>query len=1022
MKHLPRFALGHKSLVLAGLVLALFWSLSAALGMQRREDPVTTQRQTIVLTIWPGATTRDVEQLVTKKIADDLRGVAHVDHVEGISRPGISQVNVIFDDVINDAAPVLHDVRDHLGDLAATLPPGIDGPSVVDDVWKTYPIIVGVSADGRSPRELRDFAKALGERISRLPDVGLVKMIGAQEETVNVDLDVAALSQYGITAGDVAGALAAQNALVPAGSAVVGGRLAQIDPSTALRGAADVARTPVRLAGERPIRVGDVARIATAYPDPPAEIVRVDGASGVALAVQAKETSSVTTLEPEIDGLLARERAAWPAGTRASLIANQPQTVNERIGDFMLNLVLAVVIVTGLVGLFMGWRNGLLVGITVVLSIALTFGYMKFIAVDINQISILALIISLGIIVDAGIVAIDNIEHLLRAGLARDEAAARGVGDLWMPLLTSTLVAMSSFLPFRLMGGSIGDFVRDLGVVTSVSLAMSLLVAYFITPILGEWFAVPASRGKPSVFDRLLGWLQRRYVPLASAALRRPRLAVGVAGFAVFASVLFIPHLGVQFFPSADRTQFFVDITAAEGTDIRTTSAIAARVEALIAEEPGVTTFGTFVGAGAPRFYYNVLQEQPKPSYAQILVDTGSIAATNRIVDDLRAKAHATIAGARIDVKRLEQGPPVGSPIQIRLSGDDPHALAQASIAVQARLSALAGTVAVRDSDGQPTTKLTAAVDPERLAETSVQSSAIQQLVALAFGGATATQIREADRQTPVIVRLPPAVRDDPEVFGTLAVRGGDGSTVPLAELASIAPATEPSVTTLRDGARNVTVLADVDGPLASSVLDAFKASVPVLPAGVRLAYAGEDEQTAKAFANLAIAVIVGLLVNQMVLLWEFRTLRMTLVVLCAVPLGLVGAVLGLALTGGHFGFVASMGIASLGGIVTNHTIVLFEYARRELEHGVPMERALIEAGTKRLRPILLTVLASIAGLLPLAFSTQTLWRPFCWTVIFGLGVSMLMTLVVIPAVYRLAAGRAPRIAVPRESENLALA
>ena len=1003
MSGLPAFALRRKSLVLAGLVLAIFWSLYAGATMQRREDPGTTQRQTAIVTVFPGATTHDVEQLVTKKIADAMRGVTHVLHVEGTSRPGISEVDVVFDDVINEAGPTLRDVRDRLGDVTPQLPPGVQ-PSIVDDVWKTYPVVLGVSQDGATPRELRDAAKRLADRISRQPDVGFVKLVGEQVQQVNVDLDVAALQHYAIGAADVLNAIAARNALVPAGSVAVDGRLAQVDPSDALRGVADVAATSVAPVGGRAVRVGDLAQVGAGYPDPPSELVRVDGAPGIAIAVQAKETSSLTDLGPEVKDAIAAERLRWPAGTHVAFIADQPRSVDERIADFGLNLLLAVAIVTGLVSLFMGLRNGILVGITVVLTIVLTFGAIKLLSVDINQISVLALIISLGIIVDAGIVAIDNIEHHLRLGEDRATASARGVATLWMPLLTSTLVAMSSFLPFRLMGGGIGDFVRDLAVVTSVSLAMSLVVAYFVTPILGEWFAAPSSQiGQTSIFDRFLDAVRARYVPLATASLHRPWITVGAAAGAVVLAVLWLPHLGVQFFPSADRAQFFIDVNAPDGTDIRATARITADVERVVRAQSGVTVVGSFVGAGAPRFYYNVLQQQPKPSYAQILVDTSDIASANRLVATLAPHLRAAVPGARIDVKKLEQGPPVGAPIQLRLQGDDPDALARSAAILRGTLAAVPGTVAVRDSLGQPTTTLAARIDPQRVAETGLSAADVQRTVALAFGGATATAIREADRQTPVVVRLPPARRGDAAAFGSLAVRG-----VPLAEVATLAPATQTSVATYRDGSPTVTVLADVEGRLASDVLAQFRrtANGIRLPDGVRLTVAGEDEQTATSFRNLLVAVIVGLLINQMILLWEFRTLRLSLVVLSAVPLGLAGAIAGLALTGQHFGFIASLGIASLGGIVTNHAIVLFEYAKREMEAGEPMERALILAGTTRLRPIMLTVLASIAGLLPLAFSAQTLWRPFCWAVIFGLGGSMLMTLVAIPAIYRIVAGR----------------
>jgi multidrug efflux pump subunit AcrB len=1023
--NLPKFAVNRKSLVLAAATLALFWSLAAALTMQRREDPGTEQRQTEIVTLFPGATTENVEQLITKKIADEVRGVAHVEHVNGVSRPGISDIEVDFDDALQHAEGPLKDVRNKLDDLKGQLPAGIAGPTIVDDVWQTYPMLVGITADGLTQRQLRDVAKTLEDRLASLPDVGLVRMVGEQEQQVDVALDTRALSTYGLAPSDVVTALAGKNALAPNGSLAVGGRLAQVDPSDGLKTPSDVASAPVATPNGRVVRVADVARVRTGYPDPPTEVVHVylagerrspgvGGRPAVVLAVQVKETSSVTELGPEVEGALAQARANWPAGIDAALLADQPRTVDERVADFAVNLILGVVLVTVLVALLMGLRNGLLVGLTVVLSIVLTFGAMPLVHVDINQISLLALIIALGVIVDAGIVSIDNIERHLCAGTPRREAAWRGVQELWVPLLTSTLVAMSSFLPFRLMGGAIGDFVRDLAVVTSLALAMSLLVAYFLTPIVAERFAAAANgataRGPAArlrtLFDRLLGTLQRGYVPLASAAMRAPLVTVAIAALLLAAAALGIPRLGVQFFPSADRNQFFVDVTAPDGTDIRATEAIVRRVGALVAEQHDVTTYGAFIGRGAPRFYYNVISEQPRPNYAQLIVDTTDVAAAKRLVPLLRDELARRVAGARIEVKPLEQGPPVGAPIQVRIAAEDAALLPPLAARLGETLHAIPGTVAVRDSLGQPTTKFDVTLDPQRAAETGVSDAAVQQLLALAYGGSVATEIRERDRQTPVVVRLPQSLRSDVSALTATSVRGAGGANIPLGEIASIALGTQTSTTTIRDGLPTVTIAADVVGRLPSEVLADLRSALArqALPSDVRLTYAGEDEQTTKSFRNLALAAIVGLLVNQTILLWEFRALHLSLVILAAVPLGLIGAVTGLAVTGNHFGFVASLGLASLGGVVTNHTIVLFEYALREREHdpSIAMEQALIVAGTKRLRPILLTVVTSIAGLLPLAFSSQTLWRPFCWAVIFGLGASMLMTLVAIPALYRL--------------------
>ena len=1024
--NLPRFAVTHKSFVLGILLVALGWSIFAFFSLERREDPIVTQRQAEIVTLWPGASTENVEELITKKIADDLRGISHVAHVEGTSRPGISAIAVDFDDRISDAAPVLQDVRNHIGDIRSSLPAEIVAPALLDDFWSTYPMVLGFSVNGYSPRQLRDVARLLKDRIGQLPDVSLVRIVGEQEEAINADIDVRRLAEYGITPGDVANALRAQNALVPSGSVALAGRSAQVDVATSgLRSAADVSNVAIAAPGGRLVRVGDVARVHAGDPDPPAELVHVDGRPGIALAIQSKNTSSLTLLGPEVRHALVTARAEFPVGMHVAVLADQPAEVSNRVDDFLRNLCYAVVIVTVLVALFMGLRNGLLVGITVAISIALTFGTMPLFGIDINQISLLSLIVSLGIIVDAGIVAIDNIEHRMRNGLERTTAAWQGVQDLWFPLLTSTLVAISSFLPFRFVGGgSIGDFISSLGIVTSAALAISLLVAYFITPILGKWVVVttetPANGAVAALrrfFDGVLGGMQRGYVPLATASLRRPLLTVAIAGTATIVAVAWIPHLGVQFFPAADRNQFVIDVNAPEGTDIRATDRIVSQVETLLAQSAGITSYGSFVGRGAPRFYYNLFPEQPKPSYAQVIVNTVDVATADRLVDTLQREARAQIVGARIDVKRFEQGPPVGSPIQIRLAGEDRSALMRLSARIQAALIAIPGTAEVRDSLGAPTTTVALRIDDNRASLAGVNDAAIAQVTSLAYGGLTATVLRESDRQTPVVLRLPAALRENTDAIASLPVRNASGANVPLGELVAVGLGTQTSELTVRDGLPTVTVVSEVEGRFASAVLDDFKkrAESLVIPAGTSLTYAGENAEIEKSFRNLGIALFVGLVANQTILLLEFRVVRLSLLVLAAVPLGIVGAVFGLAVTRSPFGFVAALGIASLGGIVTNHAIVLFEYANREFAQGLPMERALVSAGTKRLRPIMLTVLASIAGLLPLAFSGQTLWRPFCWALIFGLAGSMVMTLITIPTLYRLVF----RTALPRTTDPI---
>lgn len=1011
--NVPKFSVAHKSIVLMALTLALFWSIASAFSMQRREDPGTVQRVTQIITIWPGASTHNVEELVTKKIADDLRGVAHVDHVTGASKVGVSSVTVDLDDFVDQRASdiALRDIRNHLDDLRGSLPSGIVGPSIVQHFWDTYPVVLGITAEGLTPRELRDVAKHIGDDVSRLPDVGEVEMVGDQEQQVNVNLDVRRMADYAIGPLDVTNALARRNALLPGGVAEIAGRSASVTAPDTLHSVEDVADTPIASIGGRDVRVGDVATVQTGYPDPPDELVRVGGKAAVALAVMAKATSSVTRLTPEIRPLIAEELRKYPAGIHVTFIADQPTTVTNRLADFMANLMLGVVLASVLVALFMGVRNGLVVATTIVLSLVLTLGVMPLLSIDLQQISIISLIIAIGMVVDAGIVAVDNIERLMAQGVERQTAAWQGVAQLWFPLLTSTLVGMSSFVPFLLLSGAVGNFVHDLGLVVAISLAMSLVVAYFVTPILGEWFAVhaDASRGNrvlrriTSAFERLLEALRRIYGPVAHFALRHAWLTAGSAALLVVVAGLLIPRLGLQFFPPADRSQFIINITAPDGTDIYETKHYVEQVERILDEQNGITTFAAFIGHGAPKIYYNVIPEPSSNNYAQFVVNTTDVATANRLIDELRVQTRAEVAGARVDVKKLEQGPPVGAPIQIRLSGDDARALTAASQLVQDALRKVPGTFAVRDSQGAPSTKLAINIDNPRASLAGVDEEQVRELLALAYSGANPTSIRENDRETPVTVRLPPELRHDATALAGIPIRNSAGAAVPLSEVASVSLDTDTGLATLRDGQKILTVSAEVAGRLPSAALQDFRNTAKSLrlPPGTTLSYAGEDEQSTKSLRQLLMALLVGLLLNQLILIVEFRVLRLSLVILSAVPLGLFGAVVGLGLTHSPFGFTAALGIAGLGGVVTNHTIVLFEYARREIAHGITLEEALIIAGRKRIRPILLTVITSIVALLPLALSGGGLWPPFCWAIIFGLAGSMIMTLVAIPAIYR---------------------
>lgn len=1035
---LTRFTMRNRPVIYVLLAFLMGLGLLALFTMSRREDPDLQGRFVQLVALYPGATARQVEELVTDRLERTLLELDDVKTVQSVSRPGIVVLRVEVADRARDMKKFRDELRNRVGDARAGLPSGVLSVEVNDRFADTAALILGVVRDGATDRQREDLARRVRDRLRRLPDVAQVDLIGAQPERISITLSARRMALYGVTSAQIAQAVAQRNVLPGTGGSVALGsvRLA-IEPTGELASAGDLNGLVVAAPNGVPVYLRDVARFVRGYADPSPSLFRVNGLPAVGVTVTMRTGFSITALGQKVDGALAELRPELPAGTEIVRVNDLPASVVGRIAEFSDNLISGILLIAFVLYLFMGRRSALIVAVMLPMTILGTFALMYVFGRDLQQISITALIIALGLVVDNSIVVVDSIERRLSEGQDPEQSAIEGVDALRVPLLTSNLTTVASFAPILLLSGSVGEFIRDLGIVTSLATLISLLLNYTVTPLIAWRYLKGEREDRPNRLRRLflrgVDRLRDGISWLAERGLHRARVTVALACFGFAISILLIPRLGTQFFPSAVRSQFTIDISLPEGRDIQAALHAAQKVEAIVrahrsegdasrrAPGAGVVSYATYVGQGGPRFYYNVNPEPPTPNYAQIVVNVSDSEQTRPLIERIQADVEARVPEARVTVRSLEQGPPVGAPIAVRIAGDNIAELRDAGEQVRTLLGKTPGTVSIAQDFDEPILALRVRVEEDRARLAGLSSADIALATHLGFSGQTVSFLREGDREIPIQLRLEAAERRDARSLADLYVAGSAGVVAPLRQFADLTLAPQEGRIVRRNHVRTLTVSAYTNGTrLPSQVLADARRGIGALShaSGVRISYGGEDEQVGRSFTELLLVLGVTIAANLLIVVWEFNSFRAALTIMAAVPFSMIGAVPGLYLMRQPFGFMAFLGITALGGVVTNHAIVLFEYALAEQRDGIGMDEALLRAGRTRLRPILLTVLLSIFGVLPQALNGGTLWPPLAWSLIYGLLMSLALTLVVVPAFYKAITPRRPSVRLRGGSES----
>lgn len=1000
------------SLILAAMAVAV--GLYAFLYMPRTEDPTITIRTGLVIALYPGATSEQVEKQVTKTLEKHIFKFPEIrkEKTYSTSRPGLVIINVELEDNVKNADIVWAKIRHEMNEVRATeLPEGVRGPIVNSDFGDTVAMLIAIHGKRYGYRELRDYVDRIQDELRTIREVGKLAMYGEQQEQIWITGDLERMSQYFADPVNVIQALRQRNIIESSGHFEADRMKIPLHTTGLFNAQEDIRNVLVDVSrtGE-PVYIRDFAEVERRYQDP-MFMVRYDGEPGLLLSVEMQKGKNIVELGESIREVFSRLSSLLPPDVRIDLIANQPEVVKERISHLGHEFMLAIASVVFVTIILLPIRVAVIAALAIPITLCTTLGVMNAIGVTLHQVSIAALIVVLGIVVDDAIVIADNYVDLLDRKVPREEAAWRCVEEVIVPVLAATATIIFSFLPLLILTGSAGEFICALPITVAVALAVSFIVAVFITPIFCKFFIkkglhddsgdkVGGGKEKLSI----LNVIQTVYRVVIVFLMRHkvPAMAMGVGAFAV--GLLLFRFVPQQFFPTAERNQFVIDVWMGQGTRIEATDAVMRRIEAYMKGREEIEHFAAFVGQSAPRFYYNVNPQQPDAAYGQFIVNTRSAKETPALVEDLRKSFASLAPEALVIIKELQQGMSLEAPVEVRIIGEDTQELKRIGSQVEELLVQVPFSVFVHRDYFNDSCVVDVSVNEELANRLGMTNSLISKVVDGAFDGVPVSTFWEGDRAVTILLRLTQAARSSfGNVRDTYVSSQVSKARVPLRAISTLEPEWQTSRIVRRNGVRTLTVRAFVDGGhYASELLNTVRQRVEALPLppGYRIEYGGDKMNSDETLPEMLTALGISLIAIFLTLLIQFKKVSETLIVMSSIPLAMPGALLGLIITHNPFGFTAFMGLISLCGIVVRNAIILVDYINERMREGHSLELAATEAGERRLRPIFLTTMAAAAGVLPMILSKSSLWSPLASVIAVGLVWSMFITLLVVPVLF----------------------
>jgi multidrug efflux pump len=1007
--NLSALALRHRALVLFAMIALILAGARAFTTLGRSEDPAFLVRAMVISAEWPGATAREVQEQVTDEIEKTLQEVPWFDYVTSISRPGASIVTL----TLREDAPKTavkdgwYQARKRVGDMKHRLPNGVRGPVFNDDFGDTFGTIFAFSAEGFTPAELKLYVEAARQRLLGIRGVAKVNLVGAQDQRIYVEFSHHRIATLGISTKSLIDSLRKQTAVVPFGAVETPSERVVLRLDTRdLKREDAIAALPIVVDGKT-LRLGDIAEVKRDYEDPPRFLMRFNGAPVIGLAVAMAEGGDVLALGEQIRREMEAIKASLPAGIEVEQVADQPRVVEESIGEFMRSLIEALAIVLAVSLLSLGARTGVVVALSVPLVLAITFVVMELMNIDLHRISLGALIIALGLLVDDAIIAVEMMAVKLEEGMDRVAAASFAYTSTAFPMLTGTLVTAAGFIPVGFAKSSAGEYTNEIFWVVSIALIVSWFTAVIFTPFLGHALLpekAAAEGGHPDPyatpiyarFRRLVAWAVTHHGKVIAATVLA--FALSLAGFGLVQQ---------QFFPSSARPELVVDLRLAGGSSIAATDAVARRLEDKLAKDPDVAHAAVYIGAGGPRFYLPLNPEQRDAGYAQAVIMTRGLEARERVLARLQKAFDEEWSDVTGRVARLENGPPVGFPVQFRVRGGDPATIRATAEKVREVFRANPHVRDINFEWFEQSKKVGLQIDRDRAQALGLTAEDLAKPINTILSGQVVAEVMDGTELIQVVTRARPEERLRLDSLGTMSISvstpGGGARSLTLDQVATLRPGFEDPVLSRRDRDLLLTVRADIgDGtqaPVVAAEIDAALAPLRAqLPDGLRIEMAGAGAESAKSQASIAAVVPTMIFIMLTILMIQLQNFAKLALVVLTAPLGLIGMTAALLIFRQPFGFVAMLGAIALAGMIMRNSVILVEQIDVNIAGGMDVATAIIDATVHRARPVILTALAAMLAMIPLARSD--FWGPMAVTIIGGLAGATVLTLVVVPALY----------------------
>jgi multidrug efflux pump len=1012
--NLSRWALEHIPLTRYLMAVLLIGGMLSYARLGQDEDPPFTFRAMVVRATWPGATALQMAEQVADKLEKKLQETPYIDKIRSYSKPGETTIILQLRESTppKETAASWYQVRKKIGDIRATLPAGVNGPYFNDEFGDTYGSIVALSGEGFTYAEVKDYADFVRQQLLRVKSVAKVELFGVQDERITIEFSQKKFAQLGITMDSVVAQLAAQNSVEGTGILVTPTDNLQVRVTGALMTVKDLQELDLRANGTS-FKLGDFATVRREYRDPPQDKMRFNGKDVIGLGISMEKGGNIIELGKSLDSTLAAVTVKLPVGVELSRVADQPKAVIASVSEFLHTLVEAVLIVLAVSFLALGLhtkpfrldiRPGLVVGLTIPLVLAITFLFMRILDIDLHKISLGALIIALGLLVDDAIIAVEMMVRKMEEGFSRFDAATFAYTSTAMPMLTGTLITAAGFLPIGLAKSAAGEYTFSMFSVNALALLISWLVAVIFTPYIGYvLLKVKPVAGADAHHELFNTPMYNRFRKTVNWCVEWRKTTILLTLVAFGLGVFGFKFIEQQFFPDSSRTELMVELWLPEGAAFRATEAQAKKFEAFILKQDGVESVTSYVGTGSPRFYLPLDQIFPQTNVSQIVVLAKDLKAREALRLKIVAIFKKDFPEVRGRVKLLPNGPPVPYPVQFRVTGTEVAKVRAIADQVKDIMRANPNAIGVNDNWNESVKVLRIDLDQEKMRAVGVTSQTVMRAANTLLSGSTVGQYRDGNRLIDIVIRQPVDERSTISALDQANIPTASGKSVPLSQLARARFVWEPGVIWREGREWAVTVQSDVadgiQGPTVSDQINPRLAKLRAgLPAGYKIDLAGAAADSGKAQESIAANVPLVIFIIFTLLMLQLHSFSRSLLVFLTGPLGVAGAAMALLLLQRPFGFVAQLGVIALFGMIIRNSVILIDQIEQDIAAGAAPWDAIVESAVRRCRPIILTAAAAVLAMIPL--SRSVFWGPMAVAIMGGLIVATALTLLFLPALY----------------------